>query len=227
MESWNMVSGHFGQPRPQQPGPGLLVIHEWWGLDEQTCSIADRLAGAGYLSFAPDLYHGARASLGDTALASELLREHADGALATLERAFDGLLQHPECNGSIGAIGFCFGGRMALAIGLRRPVKAICTFYGGGMQVLFDQLDGLRSPVLGLYGDADTSIPSGTIEQFDRILDERGLEHEIVVYPRAGHAFFRDQDPASFRPEASADAWARTMSFLGRHLPRRASEHAD
>jgi carboxymethylenebutenolidase len=72
--------------------------------------------------------------------------------------------------------------------------------------------------VLGLFGDADQSIPVGTVEQFDKLLDQIGVEHEIKVYPNSGHAFFRDTDPNVFRPEAAKDAWERVTRFFAKNL---------
>jgi carboxymethylenebutenolidase len=213
------LSGYLSKPLQPGPRPAILVIQEWWGLDEQTKSIADRFCNLGYLAFAPDLYHGEFARLGDSARAAALLEKFGPGAPAELELAFDGLLSHPDCDGRIGSVGFCFGGRMSLAIALRRPVKAVCTFYGGGMQMLFDQLQHLRAPVLGLFGDRDQSIPQGTIEQFDQVLDRAGVEHQVVIYPNSGHAFFRDLDPGTYEPEAARDAWSRTTAFFAKHLP--------
>ena len=108
---------------------------------------------------------------------------------------------------------------MSLVLGMRRPVDAICTFYGGGMQAIFDQLRvRLKAPVLGLFGDADQSIPVGTVEEFDKLLDEIGVEHEVIVYPNSGHAFFRDSDPNVYKPEASKDAWERVKKFFKKTL---------
>ena len=212
------VTGYLARPTGDGPWPVVLVIQEWWGLDGQTKSIADRFAGSGYLAFAPDLYHGELARLGDSAAASVLVGKYAADAPAELERAYDALKQHPDCSGRLGSVGFCFGGRMSLSLALRRPVNAVCTFYGGGMQNLFDQLHRLRSPVLGLFGDQDQSIPVGTVDEFDRLLGKIGVEHEVVVYPNSGHAFFRDSDPAVYKPEAAKDAWRRTSEFFAAHL---------
>jgi carboxymethylenebutenolidase len=212
------VPGYFGKPSGSSPRPGLIVIQEWWGLDEQTKSIADRFAAAGYLTFAPDLYHGELASLGDSKAASSLVQKYAPGAPADLEMVYDAMKQLPGCNGRIGSVGFCFGGRMSLILGIRRPLNAICTFYGGGMQQIFDQMGTFKSPVLGLFGDKDNSIPIGTIEQFDQLLGKIGVPHEIVVYPDSGHAFFRDSDPEVYKPEASKDAWERVTKFFAKNL---------
>ena len=138
--------------------------------------------------------------------------------IGDLLQVFDALKSHPDCTGKVGSVGFCFGGRMSLALGLSRPLDAVCTFYGGGMQQLFDQLGNLKSPVLGLFGDSDRSIPVGTIEEFDKLLKKNGIIHDVIVYPNSGHAFFRDNDPNSYRPEAAKDAWERATKFFARYL---------
>ncbi|MEW6401587.1 MAG: dienelactone hydrolase family protein [Chloroflexota bacterium] len=212
------VKAHAASPAGDGPFPALIVIQEWWGLDEQTRSIADRFAGAGYFAVAPDLYHGERAPLGESEKASLLVRKYGPTAPAELESLFDALKSHPDCNGKVGSVGFCFGGRMSLTLGLTRPLDAVCTFYGGGMQQVFDRMQALKSPVLGLFGDRDQSIPVGTIEQFDKLLDELEIEHEVIVYPNSGHAFFRDRDPSVYKPEAAADAWKRVAEFFAKHL---------
>jgi carboxymethylenebutenolidase len=195
------------------------VIQEWWGLDAQTKSIAERFAAEGCLAFAPDLYHGELAQLGDGDTAMKLVQKYGPNAHLDLQSVFDALKSRPDCSGKIGSIGFCFGGRMSLTLGLSRPLDAICTFYGGGMQTIFDQLRAkLKAPVLGLFGDADVSIPAGTIEEFDKLLDDIGVEHEVITYPNSGHAFFRDSDPKVYIPEASKDAWERVTKFFAKHL---------
>jgi carboxymethylenebutenolidase len=210
---------YVAKPATHSPWPALLRVHEWWGLDPQTASIADRLAALGYLAAAPDLYDGDLAALGDSEGAAALLQKHGTAAPEKLVRMHDALRGDQDCNGTVGCMGFCFGGRMALALAVQRPLAAVVTFYGGGMQALFDRLHLLTSPVLGLFGDQDQSIPKGTIEQFDQLLERQGIVHEIHIYPDSGHAFFRDTDPESFRPEAARDAWQRAAGFLRRHMP--------
>jgi len=218
MTQLNSISGYLAKPSGSGPHPALVVIQEWWGLDQQTKNIADRFADAGYLAFSPDLYHGELAQLGDDDRAIALVQKYAPGAPAELAQVYDALKAHPDCNGKIGSVGFCFGGRMSLMLGLQRPLNAVCTFYGGGMQQIFDQLGNLHAPVLGLFGDKDQSIPVGTVEEFDKLLDQIGVEHEVVVYPHSGHAFFRDTDPEVYRPEAAKDAWERVTKFFGKNL---------
>jgi carboxymethylenebutenolidase len=212
------VPGYFARPQGHAPWPAIIVIQEWWGLDAQTKSIADRFAALGYLAFAPDLYHGELAQLGDGEKALSLVQKYAPGAAGDLRKIFDALHAHPDCTGKVGSVGFCFGGRMSLSLGIIRPVDAVCTFYGGGMQQIFDQMGTFKSPVLGLFGDKDVSIPLGTIEEFGKLLKNLGLEHEIIVYPNSGHAFFRDSDPTVYKPEAAQDAWERVTKFFRKHL---------
>jgi carboxymethylenebutenolidase len=212
------VEGYLGRPSGEGPWPTVIVIQEWWGLDNQTESIVDRFAGLHYFAFAPDLYHGELALLGDSDKATTLAQKYGPTAAEDLYKTFDALKTHEDSSGKIGSVGFCFGGRMSLVLGANRPVDAICTFYGGGMQQVFDQLTRLKAPVLGLFGDQDKSIPKGTIEEFDKLLDRVGVEHEIVVYPNSGHAFFRDHDPNTFRPEAAGDAWERVQKFFSQNL---------
>jgi len=184
------IPGYLAEPSGSGPWPALIVIQEWWGLDQQTKSIADRFAAIGYLAFSPDLYHGELAKLG---MGKKLLSWSRSMPLPP-RRTFKkssklskGIRIVP---GKVGSVGFCFGGRMSLALGISRPLDAICTFYGGGMQQLFDQLGSLKSPVLGLFGDKDASIPVGTVEQFDQLLGKIGVHHEVIIYPDSGHAFF-------------------------------------
>jgi carboxymethylenebutenolidase len=212
------IEGYLGRPAGEGPWPTVIVIQEWWGLDNQTESIVDRFAGLYYLAFAPDLYHGEVAMLGDEEKANTLKDKYVGSAPDDLNKTFDMLKSHADCSGRIGTVGFCFGGRMALLLGAHRPVDAICTFYGGGMQNVFGQLNTIKAPVLGLYGEQDKSVPKGTIQEFDKLLDKIGVEHEIVIYPNAGHAFFRDHDPNTYRPEAAKDAWERTTKFFKEKL---------
>jgi carboxymethylenebutenolidase len=218
MTQLNSMPGYLAKPKGDGRFPALLIIQEWWGLDAQTKSIANRFAAEGYLAFAPDVYHGELAAPGDGGKATALVQKYGPGAPDELEKVFEGLQAHPQSSGKIGSVGFCFGGRMSLMLGIRRPLDAVCTFYGGGMQTIFDQMHNLHAPVLGLFGDADQSIPVGTVEQFDKLLDTLGLEHEVIVYPNSGHAFFRDSDPNVYKPVAAQDAWERVKKFFAKHL---------
>ena len=117
------LKGHLARPVGNGPFPTVIVIQEWWGLDSQTQSIADRFAQEGYLSFAPDLYHGELAQLGDGDTAMKLVQKYGPKAYLDLQSLFDALKSHPDFNGKIGSVGFCFGGRMSLTLSLSRPAN--------------------------------------------------------------------------------------------------------
>jgi carboxymethylenebutenolidase len=212
------VPGYRAVPSGKGPWPALIVVQEWWGLDAQTESIASRFAREGYLTFSPDIYRGELAALGDNQAAMTFVQKHAGHAVSDMVAVFDALKADPDSTGKVGSVGFCFGGRMSLALGLERPVDAVCTFYGGQMQNLFGRMDAFHSPVLGFFGDQDVSIPVGTIDEFRAILKRIGVENEVIVYPDSGHAFFRDSDSSVYRPKAAQDAWPRAKTFFKRHL---------
>jgi carboxymethylenebutenolidase len=156
--------------------------------------------------------------LGDNQAAMTYVQKHSPHAVTDMTSVFDALKVNPQSTGKVGSVGFCFGGRMSLALGVERRVDAVCTFYGGQMQTLFDKMDAFRSPVLGFFGDQDVSIPAGTIAEFRAILARLGVENEVIVYPDSGHAFFRDSDPNAYRPKAALDAWPKAKQFFHRHL---------
>ncbi|MBI3242505.1 MAG: dienelactone hydrolase family protein [Chloroflexi bacterium] len=214
------LSGYLARPTSSDgPWPGLIVVQEWWGLNDNIRNVADRFAAEGYLAFAPDVYHGELAQVGENEKAMALMQKYGLDAPQAIHGVYPALRAHPDCNGKIGAVGFCFGGRMALNLAILEPgLKAACTFYGGRMEMLFDKLGAIRCPVLGLFGDADVSIPVGAVEQFDKLLTGHNIPHEVKVYPNSGHAFFRDDDPQSYRPQAAADAWERVRKFFKANL---------
>jgi carboxymethylenebutenolidase len=214
----NGINGYLVRPSAIDRWPAVIVVHEWWGLDNQTESVTDRLGRNGYLAFAPDLFNGELAKPGDTEKATSLVQKYDQSAPEDLQKAYDALKSHPESTGKVGAIGFSFGGLMAMTLAVSQPLDAVCTFSGGVTQQTSDKLGEIKSPVLGLFGDHDQCNPVDTIEEFDQQLEKAGVEHEVIVYPDSGHAFFRDRDSEAYQPAAASDAWERLSSFFERHL---------
>ncbi len=199
------------------PGaPGVVVIQEFWGLNYNIRSIADRFAQAGYNALAPDLYHGAVATEPDEA------RKHAM-ALQTSDAARDmrGAIRYlrERTGGPVGIVGFCMGGALSLYAACDNPdnVAACVTFYGYRRDMPYD-FDALRAPVLGLFGEEDRGINPEVVRELDQRLTERGKPHEFTIYPGAGHAFFNDDRPEAYRPEAARDAWEKVLAFYCEHL---------
>ncbi len=198
--------------------PGLIVVHEWWGLNDNIRAMAARYANEGYAVLAVDLYGGRAA-------------ETPDGAMALMQAAF----ADPDASGDnlrqayaflsdrgaarVGVLGWCFGGNQALHAALVLPdqLDATVIFYGGNPPSDAAALRPLRMPILALYGAADTSIPQSAVSAFDAALTGAGVVHEFHVYPGAGHAF-ANPSGQSYEPAAAADAWARATAFLAEHL---------
>jgi carboxymethylenebutenolidase len=209
------VSGYLSTPEDAPKG-GLVVIQEWWGLTPDIKEIADRYAVEGYLAFAPDLYHGQRATEPDEArkLAMSMEREVAsreiDGAIAWLK-------QHHGM-AKVGCVGYCMGGGLALATAMRPTsnVDAVHVYYGGGMPAA-EQIATIKVPVLGSYGAEDPGIPVASVQMLDEALDEAGVPHEITIYEGAGHSFFNDTRD-SYREDPAMDSWMKSVAWFEEHL---------
>lgn len=210
------VPGYLALPE-STPAPGVIVIQEWWGLDSHIKDVADRFAREGFVALAPDLYHGQVAAEPDEArkLAMELNHDHA---VAEIDAGARYLLGRPEVTGpKVGVVGFCMGGGLSLLTACRsNNVGAAVVFYGRNPNPI-DQVRNLSCPLLGIYGEADQGIPPSEVERLREALSAAGKEFDLHIYPDAPHAFFNDTRP-SYRPDASADAWRRTLAFFREHL---------
>lgn len=209
--------GYVARPGDGQPHPAVVVIQEWWGLEEHIKDVARRFAREGFVALAPDLYHGEVATEPDDArkLAMSMDRERAakdiDGAVAYL-RGLDAVA--PK---RVGMIGFCMGGALTLFSACRNAnVGAAADFYGGNMGDL-SQIKSLNCPLFGAFGEEDQGIPLDNVEELRTALQAAGKEFEITVYPGAPHAFFNDTRPA-FRPEAAQDAWQKALALFREKL---------
>ncbi|GAA4666332.1 MULTISPECIES: dienelactone hydrolase family protein [Amycolatopsis] len=194
-------------------GPGVLLIQEWWGLDDHIADVADRLAAEGFVVLAPDLYGGNVAHDADEAL--RLMRElPVPRGVELLSGAVDHLLSLPEVTSdTIGAVGFCMGGGFVLYLAAVEPrVSAAVPFYGVIRGELPD-FSRLAATVQGHYGKHDQSIPPEQLEALSEALEKAtGRAPELHLYD-AGHAFLNDQRP-SHHPESARLAWQRTVRFL-------------
>lgn len=200
------------------PRAGLIVIHEWWGLNENIREMSNRLAAAGYLALAVDLYDGEAAA--DPARARELMSAAMDDPEridAQLEAAFHWL--HDEGGvARVGTIGWCFGGALSLRTAMMLPeeLDAAVIYYG---RVVTEpaRLAPLMMPILGIFGGQDRGIPVESVLEFEAILQTLGKTADIVIYDDADHAF-ANPSGTRYEPEAAEDAWRRTLEFLAEHL---------
>jgi carboxymethylenebutenolidase len=214
-----LVYGHFAFPADMvDPLPAIIVIHEWWGLNDNVRAMADRLAGEGYIVLAVDLFGG------ETAGTPEEARRLMLGVVENPEPANDNIRQAYEFVHTTGgaprvaSLGWCFGGGWSLNTAMLFPdnLDAAVIYYG---QVTDDEdkLLPVNASILGLFGEKDRAIPADSVERFEAALERLRKDYEIHIYPGAEHAF---ANPTGRHYDAAAaeDAWARTLDFLGRHL---------
>lgn len=214
----HLVYGHFAAPADVvEPLPAVILIHEWWGLNDNVRAMANRLAGEGYMVLAVDLYNGEVAESREAArqLMLEVV-EDREVAEDNIRSAY-GFLQTAGAP-RIGSVGWCFGGGWSLNTAQLFPdaLDASVIYYG---QVTDDE-DKLRpvsAPILGLFGAADTGISVESVEGFRGALERLSKDHEIHIYPGVGHAF-ANPTGQNYNAEAAEDAWRKTLEFLGRHL---------
>jgi carboxymethylenebutenolidase len=199
-------------------GPGVIVIQEWWGLVDHIKQVADRFAAEGFVALAPDLYHGESATSPDAA-GRLMMALNIDQAVKELSGAAGYLLELDAVSvRKLGAVGFCMGGQLALALGCATErVGAVIDFYGVHPKVELDW-SRLQAPVLGLFAERDTFVTPAVAKQLGERLRGAGKQVETVIYPGADHAFFNDTRPDVYNAAAAADAWRRSLAFLREHL---------
>lgn len=208
-------------PVTNEKRPAIIVIQEWWGLTDHIKDIAKRYAAEGYVAIAPDLYSRLDHALTtDPAEAGKLMNalKQEDG-LKDLIATVGYIKSSPEVDRTrIGVTGFCMGGSYALLLPcVNADIKAAVPFYG---QVPNPErpIEKLSAPVLYFYGEDDGWITKADVQRLAAALKKYGKVGGIKTYPGAPHAFFRDNDPSVYRPEAAKDAWARTKAFFKKHL---------
>lgn len=217
---------------PPLPRPAVVVVHDVWGLYEPYHRVAQRLASAGFVALALDLYaRGEKpGSPADMPGVMKFLHGLPDRrVLADIQAALDFLGARPEVSGrKLGLTGFCMGGKYAdLAAARCDGLSAAVSWYGmlhadalddANPEHALDALALLRCPLLALFGADDVLIPLRDVEELRSRARERALPVEVVVYTGAGHAFANDSRPEAFRAEAAADGWARALAFFAREL---------
>lgn len=214
-----LVYGHFVFPADMvEPLPAIIVIHEWWGLNDNVRAMADRLAGEGYIVLAVDLFGGKTAKTADEARQLMLsVVENPDSAQENLRHAYKFVKDTAKAP-RIASLGWCFGGGWSLNTAMLFPdeLDAAVIYYG---QVTDDE-DKLRPvdvPILGLFGGKDRAITVDSVHRFEAALENLRKTYDIHIYPEAHHAF-ANPTGQSYDAEAAEDAWRRTLEFLAQYL---------
>lgn len=207
-------------PEGKGPFPALIVIHEWWGLNDWVKEQASKLADQGYLTLAVDLYRGKVAATADEA--HQLMRAvPEDRSKRDLAAAFDYLksLSNVKKN-KIGAIGWCMGGGYSLDVALAEPTLAADVINYGHLATDPAELKKINAPVLGLFGGKDMGISPDDVHKFEQQLRQLGKKIEVTIYPDAGHAFENPNNKDGYREADAKDAWNKTVEFLAAHLKK-------
>lgn len=207
-------------PAGKGPFPALVVIHEWWGLNDWVKDQASKLADQGYVALAVDLYRGKAATTPD--LAHELMRGlPEDRAKRDLHAAVEFLQSQPNVKKDrVGSIGWCMGGGYSLDVALQEPSLAATVINYGHLATDEDALQKIHAPILGLFGGQDHGITPDDVRKFEQTLKKLGKKVEIKIYTDAGHAFENPNNKDGYRADDAADAWQRTINFLAEHLKK-------
>lgn len=214
------ATGYLVQPRGETNLPAVVVIHEWWGLNQHIKDAADKLAAEGYVVLAADLYSSEVATVADRARElSGSVRNDPTNAINNLNAAVKHLSSLPNVNGSrIASLGWCFGGgqSLQLAINAETPLSATVVYYGN-LVMNQTELGKIDWPVLGIFGSEDQSIPVDTVNQFQAALNAGTITNEIYIYEGVGHAFANPSGD-NYAPEATNDSWEKTLAFLSKYV---------
>jgi carboxymethylenebutenolidase len=204
--------GYCVEPQAGAGAPGIVVLQEWWGLNDQIKGVADQLAGEGYRALVPDLYHGTVTL--DAAEANHLMTELDFSDAARNDIA--GAVQHLKQSGSkVGVVGFCMGGALSILAAIYTDADAAVSWYGLPPAEAAD-VTKIHMPLQGHFALQDAFFTPAGVDALEEKLKNASLPHEFYRYD-AGHAFGNEEGSA-YNPEATAEAWGRTLAFLSRHL---------
>jgi carboxymethylenebutenolidase len=214
------VQGVLYIPAGKGPFPALVVIHEWWGLNDWVKEQASKLSDEGYVTLAVDLYRGKVAKTPDEA--HEIMRGvPEDRAKRDLHAAVEFLKSHASVKKHhIGSIGWCMGGGYSLDVALQEPDLAATVINYGHLATDTEALKKINAPILGLFGGQDRGITPDDVHKFEQSLKQLGKKIDVKIYDDAGHAFENPNNKDGYRAADAADAWKRTVDFLAMTLKR-------
>ena len=211
------VTGYLAQPSAEGNYPGVIMIHEWWGLNDNVKDMANLLANEGYVVLAVDIYEGEIAE--DSGKAGKLAgaaRANPEKAVYNMQQA--ALYLRSELGvQKLGSMGWCFGGGQSLQLALSGEELDATVIYYGHLVTEEEQLSKISWPVLGIFGEKDTSIPVSSVNEFEGSLNSLEIQNEIHIYPGVGHAF-ANPSGTKYAPDETKDAWEKTVVFLDEHL---------
>ena len=216
------VRVYVAKPQGEGPFPTVIMIHEFFGLNESIVSKADLLAEQGYLVIAPDTFRGSTTSWIPRAI-YQVISTKPESVNADLDSVYAWLESQPEVDSSRVAIaGFCYGGRTSLVYSLHNDRLAATVVFYGSPETDPNVLKALPGPVLGIFGGADQSIPVEDVNAFEKALSEAGVTHEIAIYDGQPHAFVHDAEGIK-AGGAQGEAWNQMLMFLDANLKNKST----
>lgn len=212
------VVGYLAMPPGEANLPAIILIHEWWGMNEDIQRKAREFAAEGYVALAVDLYEGKSAATPEEAgVLATGVRENVDEAFNNLKAAVDYLKSLNEVDDSrIASVGWCFGGQWSYDMARNDLGTKVSIMYYGRFHP-DDDLSQMKALILGHFGEEDTSISVDDVKEFQVTLGKLDKRHEIYIYENAGHAF-ANNDSDAFVEEAAREAWNRSLDFLHKYL---------
>lgn len=213
------VQAYLATPRGEGPFPALIVIHEWWGLNDWIKENAETFTRRGYVALAVDLYRGRVAASSDEA--HELMRGlPEDRAAKDLRSAFAYLSSRGDVE-RVGSIGWCMGGGYSLTAALTIPELAAAVICYGRLVSEVEEIKKISCPVLGIFGEADRGIPAASVKAFERQAQKLDKQVRTTIYPKVGHAFMNPNNKAGYDSAAASEAWQRIFAFLDAKLKKK------
>lgn len=208
-------TGYLAVPDAEGSFPGIVMIHEWWGLNDNIKDMAEELASHGYVVLAVNLFGKEAATTADQA--RQLVSAYDQQAgIANLNSAVDYLEANYGVE-KVGSIGWCFGGGQSLNLALNNPNMDATVIYYGSITSNKERLASIKWPVLGIFAGLDQGIPVESVKEFEKSLDELGIPNEVYIYPNVNHAFANPSGDR-YAPEETKDAWQKTITFLNETL---------
>ena len=216
--NYGPATGFLANPKKEGMYPAVVMMHEWWGLNDNIKEMARQLSAEGYVVLAVDLFDGKIAK--DANEAGQLItpiNKNPDEAIKNMKAAVQFLKNQKNVNKDlIASMGWCFGGGMSMQLALNEKLAATVIYYGR-LETNETKLSAIKWPVLGIFGDKDQAIPVESARQFNKTLDKLKIENEIYIYKGVGHAF-ANPSGMNYAPEETKDAWKKTLDFLNRNL---------
>lgn len=211
------VKAYVAPAEPSEPRPAIIMIHEFWGLKPSILGKADALAEEGYFVVAPDTFRGQTTSWLPRAI-WQTIRKSEDEVNTDLGAVYQWLTEQPGVDAErIMIMGFCYGGRAALAYSLINPNLAATGVFYGMLELTESDAERLPGPVLGIFGEEDSSIPISEVQALEAALSGAGIPNEIELYPNVGHAFVGSIEDIRAGGE-DAKAWQSFLEFAERIL---------